>query len=344
MLDSDRKAVDRKAAAHQEGQVSRMPCARRFSFGVFAIAPLVMWIIGTAIRLTVRDRWPLVATVFYATPPPILISLLLLAAFRILRSGRLKTGRWLLAAAGIQSTVWGVTVFQGEQPVPPRDSLRVAFWNVSRGDFGYEKVAREIVGLNADIVAMTEAVERGQSADFWRSACPEYAPVILSSGMALLVRGTARMIEHDRAGQVCRWRVAEVTVRGRKLNVAVVDFTSNPLMFRQPGFEALENLLERYRDTPLILAGDFNTPVDSACFDRLRRHGANAFETAGEGYRETWPVFLPLLKLDQIWGNSRIHWERCRQFWSLRSDHRPVVAEFRVTSSQPAPALDPKDR
>ncbi len=92
----------------------------------------------------------------------------------------------------------------------------------------------------------------------------------------------------------------------------------------------MQRLFDRHSNMPFILAGDFNTPPDSVFMDLLRETGSNAFEQSGEGFRETWPVFAPLLTLDQIWGNRQIKWHRCRQLWSLRSDHRPVVAEFEI--------------
>lgn len=315
----------------------RPSLAGRIAFLLLTACPLAAWIFATAIRLTVRDRIPYAATIFYATPPPLLVVLALFVALRLRRLKWSRVARVVGIAGTIQFVAWSCVAFRGEQPEPPNDSLRIVFWNVSRGDFGYEDVAEQISSFDADIVTMTESIGRGQAPDFWRSACPDYTPLPLSSGMTLLVRGDATLVEHDRAGPVCRWRVANVSVRGHSLRVAVVDFTSNPILFRQPGFDALGELFERRGDRPLILAGDFNTPIDSAVDDQLRQHATNAFEQSGEGFRETWPVFLPLMKLDQVWGNSHIRWHRCRHLWSLHSDHRPVVAEFTISSPPAVP-------
>lgn len=306
----------------------------RGSIGVwfFVIAPLTVWLIATAVRVTIRDRVPYAAAVFYATPLPLLTVLAVAITLRIRRLGWMRSSRFVAVVGTIQLMTWLAVAFRSDRPEPPDASLRAVFWNVSRGDFGYEEVARQIAAFDADIVTMTEAIDRGQSADFWQSACPGYSALPLSSGMTLLVRGEASLIEHDRAGPVCRWRVADVTVRGVRLKVGVVDFTSNPLLFRGPGFDALGTLFERHRDEPFILAGDFNTPVDSALLGPVHQHASNAFEQSGEGFRETWPVFVPLLTLDQVWGNSQINWHRCRHLWSLHSDHRPVVAEFEIRS------------
>ncbi len=333
MSDADELAAENEADAADK----RASLPARVAFLLLTVCPLASWILATAIRLTVRDRIPYAATIFYATPPPLLIVLALFVALRLRRLKWSRVARIVGIGGVIQLVAWGWLAFRGEQPEPPDDSLRIVFWNVSRGDFGYEDVAKQIAEFDADIVTMTEAIGRGQAPDFWRAACPEYTPLPLSSGMTLLVRGDATLVEHDRAGLVCRWRVADVLVRGQPLQVAVVDFTSNPTLFRRPGFEELGELFERRGDRPLILAGDFNTPIDSAVADRLQQQATNAFEESGEGFRETWPVFLPLMKLDQLWGNRQIQWKRCQHLWSLHSDHRPVVAEFQIALPQVTP-------
>ena len=308
------------------------PVGLRVRHWLFTVAPLVAWTVASLIRVTVADRFPYVATVFYATPLLLLVGLAAFLTLRLRRLGWNRAAAFLALCALLQISVWRATTAGHERPTPPETTLRIAFWNVSRGDFGYEQVARQVNAFDADIVAVSEAVDDGQSVGFWSQHCPEFSAVPLSSGMTLLVRGEAAMIEHDRAGPVCRWRIARVTCRGVQMNVGIVDFTSNPLLFRKLGFEALQRVFEAYDDQPFILTGDFNTPIESVFSGRLRECGTNAFEASGEGLRETWPVFAPLLTLDQLWGNSQIEWHRCRHLWSLRSDHRPVVAEFEIVA------------
>lgn len=304
----------------------------RIRLWLFTVTPLLVWIGANLVRLTVKDRIPYIATVFYAAPQVLLVVLAVFLSLRLRRLGWKRSAVSLMLCAALQFTVWRVASVGHERSAPPETALRIAFWNVSRGDFGYEHVARKINAFDADIVAVSEAVDVGQSVEFWARHCPDFSAVPLSSGMTLLVRGTATMIEHDRAGAVCRWRIASVTCRGTQMKVGIVDFTSNPLLFRKSGFEALQQVFAAYDDQPFLLAGDFNTPIESVFFDQLRECGANAFEASGEGVRETWPVFAPLLTLDQLWGNERIKWHRCRHLWSLRSDHRPVVAEFEIAA------------
>ena len=108
----------------------------------------------------------------------------------------------------------------------------------------------------------------------------------------------------------------------------VIDVRSDPRFSREPAFDRIEELVTQYSDRPLIIAGDFNTPLESIYLARLRQRMQNAFEARGSGLRDTWPVLLPVLSLDQVWANDRVDWHRCEHGWSLSSDHRPVLATF----------------
>jgi len=82
--------------------------------------------------------------------------------------------------------------------------------------------------------------------------------------------------------EVCRLRHDE-----KEVYVILVDFSSNPTRTLRPPFKKIYSLLENYADKRLILAGDFNTPLDSVYFDPIRAKLKNAFETAGRGNADT---------------------------------------------------------
>jgi endonuclease/exonuclease/phosphatase (EEP) superfamily protein YafD len=306
-------------------------------FWLLTFGPLSVWTLGTFLRMTIRDRYPIPfsGAVFYGTPLPLLFAVAVFVALRTWRFGWRRIPPIVAVGGLLQLSFWLATVFEDARPEPPGASLRIAFWNVSHGNFSYEAVAREIVAMNADVVTLTEAIGDGQKLAFWKRHCPGYSVLTPGAGIVFLVRGDVGLLERNRATNVCEWRTAEVTTKGACFKVAVVDFAARPSRYRKPGFEAMRRLLNNHASEPFILAGDFNTPPESVFMDLLRSAASNAFEQSGEGFRETWPVFAPLLTLDQLWGNEQIKWHRCRHLWSLRSDHRPVVAEFEIASSRP---------
>lgn len=73
--------------------------------------------------------------------------------------------------------------------------------------------------------------------------------------------------------------------------------------------------------------GDFNTPRESSHFRQLRKPMTHAFETAGRGLADTWPVPIPVLSLDHIWTTPGLRVVQCRLGGGV-ADHRPVMADL----------------
>jgi endonuclease/exonuclease/phosphatase family metal-dependent hydrolase len=80
---------------------------------------------------------------------------------------------------------------------------------------------------------------------------------------------------------------------------------------------------------PLLVAGDFNLPADSAWFDGWRDRLTNAFEAAGRGWYLSWPSPFPVLALDHAWVSPSVEVVRCELRFTTFSDHRPILLEIR---------------
>jgi endonuclease/exonuclease/phosphatase family metal-dependent hydrolase len=85
--------------------------------------------------------------------------------------------------------------------------------------------------------------------------------------------------------------------------------------------------LDRARDTPLVLAGDFNMPPDDSTMASLRTVYRFAFEDAGWGYGYTRPSRTPWFRIDHIAASPEWAFARCRVGPDFGSDHLPLVAE-----------------
>src|SRR5262249_20573587 len=80
-------------------------------------------------------------------------------------------------------------------------------------------------------------------------------------------------------------------------------------------------------DGPLLLAGDFNTPPDSATYRRCWSSLSNAYCSAGVGWGYTYFTQHAAVRIDHILAGDG--W-RCRACWvgpDVGSPHRPVVAD-----------------
>src|SRR5262249_11050682 len=77
----------------------------------------------------------------------------------------------------------------------------------------------------------------------------------------------------------------------------------------------------------LPLAGDFNTPPDSATYRRCWSSLSNAYSSAGVGWGYTYFTQHAAVRIDHILAGDG--W-RCRACWvgpDVGSPHRPVVAD-----------------
>ena len=94
----------------------------------------------------------------------------------------------------------------------------------------------------------------------------------------------------------------------------------------------IEALLKAQRGKPILLCGDFNDVPSSRVCRRLNEMFEDAWALAGQGDGFTVPAEKPRRRIDYIWvakGGPLVPLKA----WvpeSQASDHRPVVAEFRL--------------
>lgn len=288
---------------------------------------------GLAVRLSVRDALPASGMIFYATPWPVLASLLVLMAGGLRLRNR---SPWTspVAATGLIVMV-GWTVNSHSNPPPAGlsdDTLSCLTWNTDHGQAGWDRLAQTIREEPTDMVCLVEAGPTEPELDrFWQDKFPNHVSSGLGSGMLVLVRnGTVRQTRSGSLADTVRFRQFDVCCRGHDLVLILADVTSTPWVSRQQALAQLHELATTITDKPVLITGDFNTPTDSAWFDRWRLSLTNAWEAAGNGFRPTWPLPLPLLDLDQCWGNRHVGFIDCHTAWSSHSDHQQLVTRFAV--------------
>jgi endonuclease/exonuclease/phosphatase (EEP) superfamily protein YafD len=277
--------------------------------------------LSVLVRLTVRDRIPVLATVFYGLPPLVGALLVLGAAGGWLLLKRRRAA--LAACAGaILLGGWqlGVSWFRH---VPAKGEVRLLLWNTKNGSRGWERISAAAAACEPDVVCLIEAQKPGAELE---KALPAIEWRRLRDGMVAGFRGTILETEEADLGRGSKAAAVRGTVRGRALSVVLVDLSSNPFRPRGPAFERLEDFIGRVK--PDLVCGDFNTPRDSALFDAWRGRRIHAFEAAGDGLDLTWPMPFPVLSLDHAWSTARLVPRACRHEGSWASDHRAVVAEF----------------
>lgn len=296
---------------------------RKFPHTCVALA-----IVGFIVRLTVRDRVPLIATFYYALPGVVQGGLLMAAAAAWGWGRKWRLALPYLVAAVALLVWWHATLYfsngHGQQARP-----RVVFWNIARGRLGYELIVEELKRNDPDVIALVEA-GRKDDLPFWMKQFPEYRRSDFSGGVLIFVRGSIEdqlYIKFDSG----RCKSARVSAGGVSFRFVVVDLVSNPLSWRKKPLRELEAILNRWKDEPLVVVGDFNTPADSVFFDSWREKLKHGFETAGQGYFATWPSPLPVQAIDHVWLGRSLKSNQCRLIDTLLSDHRLIEFDLMPT-------------
>ncbi len=300
---------------------------------MLALAAGCLLLAGTTIRLGVRDSIPATAMVYYATPWPVLAAMLALLGGGLRLRNRSGWSAPVATAGLVVLVAWTIAAHATHGNLGPQtNTISCLTWNTDHGQAGWNRLAETIRSEAADLVCLVEAgPAEPEHETFWQSAFPEYASGGLGSGMLVLVKnGTVRQTRSGSLDGNARYRQFDVNCRGQDLVLVVVDVKSTPWISRQASLQQIAELVTATPDRPVLVTGDFNTPTDSAWFDGWRPALENAWEQAGDGFRPTWPVPLPLLDLDQCWGNRHVVFLHCQATSSSRSDHRLLLTRFTI--------------
>src|SRR5207302_11334883 len=79
-------------------------------------------------------------------------------------------------------------------------------------------------------------------------------------------------------------------------------------------------------DGPLLIAGDFNLPTDSAIYRRHWSQYANAFSAVGLGFGHTKFTRWAGFRIDRVLAGPGWKFRSCQVGPDVGSDHRPVIA------------------
>lgn len=290
--------------------------------GLYAVVAL-----GVFARL-VRDQVFGLSTIYYGLPLPVLAMVTLALTF-LQRKERKRLIRWaicsLLLIAGIWTDDW-----RGQPDRSESRDVKVVFWNACRIHRGWNDVTAEVRSWDADVVALVEAgVGTEETRRQWQLGCPGYKVSLLGAGIVLLTRGESGESTVHEFPDGSRARQVMTTVNGQTLNLVIVDIQANPFWSRREPLAHLVDVVHPLAGESTLVLGDFNTPADSALLEPMRSDYSMAFDQAGQGYRATWPLPLPVLAIDQAWASPSVDVTSCRHLWTNASDHRPVALTVR---------------
>ncbi|GEM_PF-5583243 len=274
------------------------------------------------IRIGPRDQWVPTALIFYTTPWPVL-GISSCAAYFLCRN-RI----WLILASGFLLT--GVILLRGPGPIAGEGDVHLKLWNAQNPVENQATILREMLTDQPDVVVTTDS---GPLA-YWlnKHGFPDqtsYSSVYPGGGFLFLLKsGTTledvRLIRLDQPHS--RLAVGTLTLRnGKTATLMAVELDYDPRRSKQPLFQELGAILDTRPPGPMILAGDFNVPPGSRWLGEIRKRSFfSAFEQEGEGFEVSWPMPIPLLGIDQVWGDSQVLFHRATYSPALHSDHRSM--------------------
>jgi vancomycin resistance protein VanJ len=282
-------------------------------------------LVGAMVHSTMRDAWTATSLIFYATPWPVLALAGLWLSWRWRHFRRVWIAPLIMALGAL--AIWIAKDWQVRPPSHADKDLRVVHWNVARPVLRLPYVVRQLRAYDADIIAIAEAMPKTNSTmTRWQTEFPDYKPVFAFGEMLCLVRGELQHQQSGVLGPASFYTALDVTIKGRACTILQVDLIATPWRSRRLPLQQLATLVAARSDRSLIVLGDFNTPRDSVLFAPLRAHVTHAWEQAGIGCAETWPMPVPILSLDHIWLGG-LQAVRCEHSVSCWSDHRPVVVD-----------------
>jgi endonuclease/exonuclease/phosphatase (EEP) superfamily protein YafD len=207
--------------------------------------------------------------------------------------------------------------------------VTLLYWNLSRPNKLDRHAVDLVRELQPHIVAFVEpGKEIAPLLPSYEALLPGYTLAWMPRGILWMTRVPSRYRERGKLDGMGAYARFEVNGLGATFPVVVADVTPNFFHSREQQLKEVIDQSQDRRDA--ILAGDFNTPLESIFFDPYRARFANALEAGSSGFRETWFFGLPLLSIDQVWVGS--DWEviEARKIWRLTgSDHAAIFVRLR---------------
>lgn len=292
----------------------------------------IVLLLSVVIRVTLRDELPVLRVLFYALPKPILATALLGVAVWWLTRKRWSLGALLLLLGLFFVFTWRSQDFVASDSAETNldtSAVRVVFWNCARPESPreVEALARKLMGHDPDIVLLVET--RGEKSRFeetWRSTLSPLQVQSLPMGLMVASRWPLRVVDWEMIGRRTRVTGMQAQTHQGLLRLVLSDVDGNPFLSREAAYQATLAVAASAAE-PVLVAGDFNTPLDSVYPEILERGGlSNAFETFSGGYAPTWPVGAPLMMLDQVWTRD-LEVVSFEKFDTRLSDHQLLVVD-----------------
>jgi len=262
-----------------------------------------------------------------------------------------------MAALGLLSFVaWlktSVRVHSTKDLSAESEPFRLLFWNADHYGAGFFEPVEQLAEFEADIVLLAESnASHGPQKQAFARYFPEYQYMFTRMRDFTIALGPGYILKNTRYPHLKNLRqgydrknwayviVLDIETKdGSPLRVIAFDQASDMESDRIFHLLLLNELLEQESQdgVPIVVAGDFNVPADTAALEVLREAGwKRAFESSGRGLGETWPTPLPFLALDQCWTREGITVAATRHAdISWKFAHQALIIDAAINPTAP---------
>lgn len=339
--------------------------AAKWVLGLSCLNVTVLFILSYLIHGVSETSWIGILLTYAPRMPYIVPSLMLIVAS--LCWHRESLGINIVAAAIAAVPIMGFVVpwepmMRGSAKLERSATLKIVSCNVQEFKPNFRKVLNEISAINPDVVALQEALaedpDLAQHFREWHHLHVGNFWVGSKYPMKLLSQCEVTQFEGRLAGVVIELETPKgpVALADIHLMTARRGLTeiSRQSLLNGDGTQELEaHEGERYLeaidlraavdaacgDRPLIVCGDFNTPVSSNLFYKHWGDLQSSFDVAGFGLGYTspckgnkiWPHNFPWARIDHILCSKDFTVHRCQIGTSDGSDHRLIAATIQLS-------------
>ena len=267
-------------------------------------------------------------------------AILLLGFAALARDWRLVLPAAILAAVNVMLVIAALPGAAAQAAPDSARFLRVATFNLWRGNDHMAKVTKFLAETDADVVVLQEATKPDLA--LLHQALQSRYPfsigdwgIVIFSKHPILAEGRV-----DRPGYppwislMIRW--ARIEVNGTPLELAGVHL-ARPFYpeLQQQDIAALIAFAQS-RTLPLVMAGDFNM---SPWTEKLGRFERSSDLKRYNTFHLTWPMargnvpLLPLVAIDNVFASPRFAAIATKPGPRLGSDHRPIVVDIALAET-----------
>lgn len=279
----------------------------------------------------IRDQLPWVAAVYYGMPLPVIASCC--GVVGVLQRRRIPALIISLLTGMACLGLWNSRSYQHQSSSdlnqPNTHKLKVLFWNMAHHPLPSAALEKWLVDYQPDIVALVETGSRHSDPNPLVGKLPAgYSLTNLKSGIGWIANGQVNIKNQLKLPNQSKGVELEVHHGNTQYTVIIADVYAGPLTPRKPALEKLYEMATQSNNGPVLLLGDFNTPIESAFFDSWNQNLHHAFNMSGNGLRETWPRWLPVLTIDHVWSSKDLTPHHAEKIWHADSDHAALLVTY----------------